>query len=256
MTIFGGAFMGLILLCAGFALVAFRYAQAARSGNVLPPIKVNPGAALKAIQEALEGNKAAALTALADSFHLEVAAGSIEQKLLSAGFAELERRAADPTAKMPAIDYIAHFSGKSREDVIKFLEAEAGVPHTAAPVLPAVAAALVLLLCGAAQAASPMRVPERFYPEQPNIVIDPPVFYGPVYSHQRSDILLPNHSYQTQPVSYVRYAVSDSEGCELCPNSYYYGNQNVGFWQRGPVRRWIANRGPVRRFFGRLFGRR
>lgn len=249
LTTFAGAFVGLILVCVGLAVVAFRYAMAARSGNVMPPVIINPGAALKAIQDALEGNSAAALTALGESFHLDVVNGSVEEKLLIAGFKELRRRAADPNAKMPAIDYIAHFSGKSREQVIAFLEAEADVSTApAAPAVPAAAAiaALLLAFCLAApaSAASPLRLPDRWEPSETKIVLDSPVFYSPIYESQRQEILLPNNAYK--PVACYG---------QPCPCAYYATEYQQSYYQNG---RWYPGKlvgraaGSAARFVGRV----
>jgi uncharacterized protein YkwD len=211
------AFMfGPWLIVAALAIIAFRYYRAAKAGNLKPPVTINPGAALKAIQDALAGNSAAALTALGESFHLDVAAGSIEDKLLRGGFAELERRATDPASKMPVVDYIAHFSGKTREDVIKFLEVEAGVsPPPAAT--PAVAtAALLLCLCLGSSAAADgpnyslgpthwnVRVPapQRFYRTELNLI-----------PADRADCDLP----PSQPNVFVRYFYAD--WCADCKKS-------------------------------------
>jgi hypothetical protein len=112
------------LIVIALGIIAYRYYRAAKAGNLKPPLTINPGAALKAIQIAIAGNSAAAFEAITASFHLDVASGSIEHKLLDAGFAELERRAKDPNAKLPIMDYIAHFTGIPRDAVIKAFEAE------------------------------------------------------------------------------------------------------------------------------------
>jgi hypothetical protein len=167
------------LVIAALGIVAYRYYVAAKSGNGKPPFVVNPGAALTAIQNALSGNASAALPALIESVHLQVAAGSIEEKLLQAGFKEIELRAADPNAKLPVVDYVAHFSNRTREQVIAFFEAEAGITRqTPAVAHAAVAAAflLCLFLVPSAEARSPIRPPDRWYPERQDVQIDPAVF--------------------------------------------------------------------------------
>jgi hypothetical protein len=122
------------LIAAALAIVAWRYAAAAKAGNLKPPFVINQGAAMTAIQNAVSGNPAAALIALIESVHLQVAAGSVEEHLLQGGFKELELRAADPNAKLPIMDYIAHFSNRPRDQVIAFFEAEAGITRqTPAP---------------------------------------------------------------------------------------------------------------------------
>lgn len=254
LTLFTGAFGGLFLITIALAVVAFRYAMAARTGNFMPPVVVNPGAAQRLIAAALTGNKDAVLMAASEALHLSLTDGSLEQKLLQLGFADVQRQIADPNGKAPVIKAIAHFTGLTEQQVFDILKVELlGPPGStpqpsALPPAPAVAAvALVLTLClaGSASAASPIASPPRWYPAEQKIVIDSPRFYSPVLESQRGEILLPNHEYQQ-----VGYYTN-----ELYPNSYYqngnYCSGSAGFMQRGPVRRWISG-GRVLRGTGRV----
>lgn len=223
------------LVIAALGIVAYRYYVAAKSGNGKPPFVVNPGALMTAIQNALSGNASAALPALIESLHLQVAAGSIEEKLLQAGFKEIELRAKDPNAKLPAIDYIAHFSNRTRDQVIAFFEAEAGITRqTPAPAIvttPAVAVAALLLclfLAPTAEARSPIRPPDRWYPERQDVQIDPAVFSQPVSIAKRGEILIPDRDYM--PIQPVYYQT----------NYYTAPAQPVTFWQAGAVRRVVS----------------
>jgi hypothetical protein len=243
------------LIAAALAIVAWRYAAAAKAGNLKPPFVINQGAAMTAIQNAVSGNPAAALIALIESVHLQVAAGSVEEHLLQGGFKELELRAADPNAKLPIMDYIAHFSNRPRDQVIAFFEAEAGITRQTpapapAPSPAAVAAAFLLCLffVPAAEARSPIRTPDRWYPERQEVQIDPAVFSSPVSIDQRGQILWPDSAY-------VRH------GEPIYPDSYRpiyyqpaYQSNTVGFWQAGPARRFVSapfRWRPLRRLFGR-----
>jgi hypothetical protein len=157
----------------------------------------------------------------------------IEEHLLQGGFKELELRAADPNAKLPIMDYIAHFSNRTRDQVIAFFEAEAGITRqTPAPAAPAAVAAaflLCLFLVPSAEARSPIRTPDRWYPERQEVQIDPAVFSSPVSIDQRGQILWPDSAY-------VRH------GEPIYPDSYRpiyyqtaYQSNTVGFWQAGPA---------------------
>jgi hypothetical protein len=246
--------LGMLLVIVGLTIGLIMALVARKSGGA-SPIVVAQGAAQKLIGIAMTGNVDALLAAAVDSFHLHLADGSLGEKLLKAGFAEVQRNVNDPNGKTPIVDAVAMLTGKSRQQVLDLFKADLDGPAApAATPAPAVAVAALLLLCLAIPASGAdtwgmaVKGPQRFYERDTTPIKDPPLMRD-----ARGQLV------EYQAVSYVRYTTSDTVPVQP-PNGtpiYYQTacqSNAVGFWGRGPVRRWIAYGGPVRRWLFR--GRR
>lgn len=248
--------LGLLLIVAALVVGLIMALAARKPGS---NVVVASGAAKKLVSIAMTGNVDAVVAAAIDSFHLHFAAGSLPEKLLQAGFAEVQRNVSDPNGKTPLIDAIANFTGKTRQQVFDTFKAELdgpAAPATPAPVTAAAAAVLLLFALPSFAADTwgmPVKGPQRFYESHSPLRVDPPLMRD-----QRGQLV------EYQPVAYVRYAKGDTSPIQPPDGSYYqpvYACQSnyVGFWDRGPARR--VARGAARvvtapfRLVGRLFRR-
>ena len=235
----------LFLIGAAALFAGVRYALAARTGqSPAPPIVLAPDAARKLIAVALTGNTAAVLQAAGDALHIHLNEGSLEEKLLNLAFADVQRKLQNTNTKdTPIITAIAHFTGKSEQEVFDILRASAHAPHTPVPqLIPTVVASLLCLFAFPVFAASPIGMPQRWEAPEQKVVLDPAIFRSDIQSVEMREVLFPNDG----QVSYE--------------NGYYetyHGNycDERGFWQRGPVRRWVSNgRHPIARGGVRVVG--
>src|SRR4051812_40975373 len=110
--------LGLLLVVAALTIgFVSLLVTLARTGKFPPAIVIAPGAAARLVGIAMTGNVDALLSAAVDSFHLHLATGSLQERLMQAGLAEVQRNINDPNGKTPLVDAIALFTGKTRQQV-------------------------------------------------------------------------------------------------------------------------------------------
>lgn len=248
---------GLLLIVLGLgaalvmALIAF-----ARTGKGGSQIVVDRGAASKLLGIAMTGNVDALLAAAVDSFHLHLADGSLGEKLLKAGLAEVQRNVTDPNGKTPIVDTVAMLTGKTRQQVLDLFKAELDGPAAKPATListAAVTAALLLLFSlpafGAETWGMPVKGPQRFYERDATPIVDPPLMRD-----ARGQLV------EYKPVSHSTISSASTNWPVEAPNGspiHYqtaYAPQQVGWWNRGPTRRFVSapfRWRPIRRLFGR-----
>lgn len=248
--------LGLLLIVAALVIGIVMALAARKPGS---NIVIAQGAVQKLVSIAMSGNVDALVAAAVESIHLHLAEGSLPEKLLQAGFAEVQRNVSNPAGKTPLIDAIALFSGKTRQQVFDVFKAEldgpAAMPAMNPIATPTPAAAVVALLLlalampanGADTWGMPVKGPQRFYERDAWLVVDPPLMRD-----ARGQLV----EYK-QPIGYrIGATFVDGNGVPMAPTQWpqpvYYTAppQTVTFWNAGPVRRWIA-RGPVRRWLFR-----
>ena len=236
--------LAVLLIGAAALFAGIRYALAARSGQgSAPPVVLAPDAARKLIAVALTGNTAAVLQAAGDALHIHLNEGSFEEKLLNLAFVDVQRKINDSnTTNTPIITAVAHFTGKTEQEVFDIFRATAHANHAVSvkPLLPALVMALILVP-GTMFAASPIGMPQQWFAPETKVVLDPAIFPQDL-TVERREVLYPDEQY-------VSYQNGHYENCD----GFYCDER--GFWRRGPIRRWISNGNhPIARGGARVLG--
>ena len=233
--------------------VAMRYLATGRKGPF--PVRVDLGQFRKLREAAEAGNRPMMIDAVRKAFELDLASSPLTDIIAEWARFEVQRNAKDPTKSMFVIDGIAKFTGLTREEVLPVVLEDFTPKPAVSPAVPVVAAALLLLLPGVASAASPqmtwgmpVKGPQRFYESAPALRSDPPLMRN---QHGQLVSFTPVNHAGDALVGLNTLPVQPPEGSYYQPVYYHNG---TAFMQRGPVRRWIANRQPVRRV-GRAAGR-
>lgn len=254
--------IGAFVLGCLLVFAVMRYWGGGRSGVI--PVRIYPGQAFKLFEAAQAGNKPMVIEALRKAFELDLAKTPLNNILSEWALDDVQKRMKDPAHPAYIIDAIAKFTGLTPEEVFATVK-EDFTPKESTPAVPVVAAAALLLcLClpstsSAAYPAGqtwgmPVQGPQRSYGKPAALIQDPPLMRD-----QQGQLV----AFKPQPAAYytggslpvepdVSMPIQPPDGSQYQPVNY--SNGSVGFWQRGPVRRFIANRQPVRRA-GRFVGR-
>lgn len=235
--------------------VLMRYLRGGKQGVL--PVRVDPGQAAKLFEAAIAGNKPMMIEALRKAFELDLQNMPLNGVITEWAIDDIQKRIGDASHPAYVIEAIAKFTGLTPAEVFAVVK-EDFTPKRATPVAPApavaVTAALLLFVlpsiaCSASPVSSwgmPVTGPQRFYERDAVLRADPPLMRD-----SRGELI------EYKPVSYVRYATSDTWPVQPPNDAYFqpvvYQQQQVGFWQRTRVRRLAA--APIR-LIGRLFRRR
>lgn len=254
------AFFALPAMALG-GVVVFVLMRYLRSGKVGPsPVRVDPGQAAKLFEAAIAGNKPMMVEALRKAFELDLQNMPLNGVITEWALDDIQKKIANKSHPAYVIEGIAKFTGLDPAEVFAIVK-EDFTPKPATPAVPAPAvvpplALLLFFLPSIAFPASPappvstwgmpVTGPQRFYERESVLRADPPLM-----RNERGELI------DFKPVSYVRYATSDSWPVQPPSDAYFgpvvYQQQQVGFWQRTRVRRVAA--APFR-LIGRLFRRR
>lgn len=251
MSLLSAATVGLLFIVVAMAVAMARFAVALRSrvpGKA--PVAINIDGLRKLVQAAVSGNKDALFLAAQESLDIWVRDGSFEEKVLELAFDDIERQLRSPDGKAPIIKLVAHFTGKSEQEVFEafkaeFLRKNPVPPPVPAPVVPAVIALTLLLFCGTAMGASPMSPPDAFYKDSPKIVLDP-IVYSPA-----SPVALYSNAIEHSSCKCQGQCNCNPCNCEadtIHPSNHRPvvvagPSRQVFFVSQGPVRRGVARAG-------------
>lgn len=198
-------------------------------------------------------------------------AGGFGSLLKTLVFSQIKAYLSDPAKRKELLDFIGNLLGLALANMVAEAQAAgraAGgvVKSTARRVKPSaasvatVAAPLLLfgLLLALPQPAAAFG-PELYYRTPSGATLDPPTYPGyaaqavqqPYRPANWGPINPPTeHGFVVQPQQVAYYG--DGQYCYQQDRRVFYGPRSgVGFWQRGPVRRFFANGGIFRRLFRR-----
>lgn len=257
LSLFISAFFALPAMALG-GVVVFVLMRYLRSGKVGPsPVRVDPGQAAKLFGAAIAGNKPMMIEALRKAFELDLQNMPLNGVITEWALDDIQKKLGNKSHPAYVIEAIAKFTGLDPAEVFAIVKEDftpkPATPTVPAPVVAVSAALLLFFLPSIALSASPVSTwgmpvtgPQRFYERESVLRADPPLM-----RNERGELI------DFKPVSYVRYATSDSWPVQPPSDAYFrpvvYQQQQVGFWQRTRVRRLAA--APVR-LICRLFRRR